>query len=73
MLEGVKPLALALLVCVLPIAAQERGQKIKLPRFEDYPVKEVFTCKPVAPKIATSSEHLFRTRIREGVRKGLGG
>jgi len=72
MLEGVKALALALLVCILPMAAQERGQKTALPRFEDYPVDNIFQGTPVAPKIVTPLERLYRTRIREGVQKGWG-
>ncbi len=72
MLKAVKAVAVALLACVLPTAAQQRGQKISLPRFEDYPVHDLFRGAPVAPKIVTPLEHLYRTRIREGVKKGWG-
>jgi len=43
-----------------------------LPRFEDYPVTKIFDGTPAAPILATAEERLFRTRIREGVAKGLG-
>jgi len=72
MLDCVKALAVALLVCILPLAAQERRQKTSLPRFEDYPAHDLFQGTPVAPKIVTPAERLYRTRIREGVQKGWG-
>ena len=42
------------------------------PRFEDYPVTELFKGKPVAPILATSEQRRYRTRIREGVSLGIG-
>ena len=42
------------------------------PRFEDYPVKDIFTGTPAAPILATPQQKLFRTRIREGASKGTG-
>jgi hypothetical protein len=42
------------------------------PRFQDYPVKEMFGGKPVPPSIVTPEQRRYRTRIREGVRKGWG-
>ena len=42
------------------------------PRFEDYPVPEIFKGTPTPPIIATPQQRLFRTRIREGVAKGDG-
>jgi hypothetical protein len=42
------------------------------PRFEDYPVTEIFKGKPVAPVLATAEQRLYRTRIREGVSRGVG-
>jgi hypothetical protein len=44
----------------------------QIPRFEDYPVTEVFNGTPAAPILATPQERLYRTRIREGVSKGAG-
>src|ERR1051325_7876212 len=41
-------------------------------RFEDYPVKDVFTGKPADPKIVEPWARMFRTRIREGVSKRWG-
>lgn len=44
----------------------------RLPRFEDYPVTDVFKGTPAAPKIVTPQKRMYRTRIREGVSKGWG-
>ena len=44
----------------------------RLPRFEDYPVTEIFKGTPAAPKIVRLNERRYRTRIREGVSKGWG-
>jgi hypothetical protein len=43
-----------------------------LPKFQDYPVKEVFEGTPHAPIFATPEQHHYRTRIRQGVEKGWG-
>lgn len=51
-------------------AAQPRASP--LPKFEDYPVKEVFDRNPHPPSLITPEQHRFRTRIREGVEKGWG-
>jgi hypothetical protein len=37
------------------------------PRFEDYPVTEVFKGTPAPPILATPVQREFRTRIRSGV------
>jgi hypothetical protein len=42
------------------------------PKFEDYPVKEVFNQTLQPPILVTPEQHRFRTRIREGVEKGWG-
>jgi hypothetical protein len=44
----------------------------QLPRFEDYPVGQIFKGTPAAPILDTHEKRLYRTRIREGVAKGLG-
>jgi hypothetical protein len=49
-------------------AAAQHTQRT--PRFNDYPVKEIFKGKPAAPIIVTREQRLFRTRIREGVAAG---
>ncbi len=41
-----------------------------LPRFEDYPVKEIFKGTPAAPKLVRPADKQFRTKIREGAAKG---
>ena len=43
-----------------------------LPKFEDYPAKEVFNGSPHPPILVTREQRRFRTRIREGVEKGWG-
>lgn len=40
------------------------------PRFEDYPINEIYKAVPAAPKITTPAQRKYRTRIREGVEKG---
>lgn len=49
-----------------------QGPAKRLPRFEDYPVREVFTRTPHPPILATPQQRMFRTRIREGVENGWG-
>ena len=43
-----------------------------LPRFEDYPVAEIFKGTPAAPILATPQQREYRTRIRNGVSMGDG-
>ena len=42
------------------------------PKFEDYPVIEVFRGTPAAPILATAEQRMYRTRIRNGVAAGAG-
>ncbi|MCU1339442.1 MAG: hypothetical protein JWO19_5023 [Bryobacterales bacterium] len=42
----------------------------RTPRFEDYPVAEIFTDTPVAPILSTPETRQYRTRIRNGVLTG---
>jgi len=42
------------------------------PRFEDYPAREAFAGRPVAPQIITVSQRRYGTIIRQGVEKGWG-
>src|SRR4051812_9789 len=44
----------------------------RLPTFDKYPVAETFKGTPAAPKIVTTKQRMYRTRIREGVSKGWG-
>lgn len=48
------------------------AQKNGTPRFEDYPVFDVFSGTPAAPILSTPEEKRYRTMIREGVSKGWG-
>jgi hypothetical protein len=43
-----------------------------LPRFEDFPVKEIFTGVPAEPVLNSPEERKSRTVIVQGVRKGWG-
>ena len=67
---NLKASATMTMVIVNVVCAQH--QNGRLPKFEDYPVAEVFTGKPAEPIIKTSLERMYRTRIREGVTKGWG-
>jgi hypothetical protein len=58
--------AVAEWVCGVPMLAQ----RSPAPRFEDYPVKSVFTGTPAAPILATAEQRMYRTRIRRGVSAG---
>lgn len=62
-------IAVSALMTTLTSAAQTTSP---VPRFEDYPVTEIFQGTPVGPILATADQRLFRTRIREGVTKGIG-
>lgn len=42
------------------------------PRFEDFPVAEIFKGTPAPPSLITPGERMYRTRIRNGVTKGEG-
>src|SRR5580658_9761039 len=56
--------ALVLLsLCGVSALAQNTGT----PRFEDYPVSKSFSGTPAAPILATSEQHMYRSRIRNGV------
>jgi hypothetical protein len=79
MMCGVRPSAkiilcarlLMMTVVALPDARpQQPGHS--LPKFEDYPVKEVFRRTPHPPVLGTPEQQLYRTRIREGVEEGSG-
>jgi hypothetical protein len=46
--------------------------RAKIPRFEDFPVREVFKGTPARPILATPDERRFRTVITQGMTKGWG-
>jgi hypothetical protein len=54
--------------CGATMLAQNAGT----PRFEDYPVTEVFKGNPVAPILTSPDEKKFETVINQGVNKGWG-
>jgi hypothetical protein len=53
------------------LSAQQPKQ-LWTPRFEDYPVTEMFTDTPAAPVLSAPEELRYRTVIRQGVSKGWG-
>lgn len=59
-----------LFVCLQAVSAQTN--RTPLPKFEDFPVPDVFDDTPHPPILITPEQRLFRTRIREGVAKGWG-
>jgi hypothetical protein len=63
-------LILARLIVAQSVGAQPHSTP--LPRFENYPVKEVFNESPHPPIIATPEQRRYRTMIRQGVEKGWG-
>jgi hypothetical protein len=63
------------LVTALSVVVQSQAQTqtaSPLPRFEDYPVTEIFRGIPAAPQLVTATERMYRTVIRNGVSKGFG-
>jgi hypothetical protein len=66
--EGVKILLLAFALTITTRAQAPAG----VPRFEDFPVTEVFKGEPAQPVLTTSQERLYRTVIRQGVSRGWG-
>ena len=55
------------IVCVAPIAAQQK----RLPRFEDYSVRENYKGKVASVKLTSSGARLFRTRLRQNAKQGV--
>jgi hypothetical protein len=75
MLASTKRWATVAFVMSLSAAAQSKEPKqtiSPLPRFEDYPVTDIFHGTPAAPHLTTPTEQMYRTVIREGVAKGIG-
>lgn len=70
--EGVNFLLAMPLALVLAIPAWPQTSGSQLPRFEDYPVGEIFTGTLADPKLTTPLERMYRTVIRQGVAKGWG-
>lgn len=43
-----------------------------IPRFDDYLITDIFHGTPASPQLVTPRERMYRTVIREGVKKGSG-
>jgi len=70
-----KFLALMLVaVCLCSVARPAPQNKEQVPhwsfKFEDYPAVSDFKGKPAAPVLATKTDRMFRTQIREAAKKG---
>jgi hypothetical protein len=58
------------LICVLATALLAQVGNSSRPRFEDFPVTEMFDGKPAPPRLVLQGDRLFRTMIRDGALKG---
>jgi hypothetical protein len=61
-----------LLASVVVISAWAQSPTERPPRFEDYPVKELFKGKPALPVLETPEERKLEALIGDGVSKGWG-
>ncbi|HEX8249071.1 MAG TPA: hypothetical protein VF599_12910 [Pyrinomonadaceae bacterium] len=59
---------LLLIVCFASIEAQ---QQRRLPRFEDYAVREIYRGKTASVKLTSSSARMFRTMLRQNAAHGV--
>ena len=72
-LRAVMLMIIAALILPTGIDAQTRsGQnaKVRLPRFTDYPARDVFKGRPAPVRFNTQRARMFRTRLREDSREG---
>ena len=54
-----------MVVAAVCLGAQAPDSRVRAPRFEDYPAREVWQGKPPSLKLVTHSERMFRTRLTE--------
>jgi hypothetical protein len=60
-----------LIIFVLCLSVSEtHAQAKQFPRFEDFPVSEIFSGKPAVPKIVGSRARMFRTMLRMNAKQG---
>ena len=64
--------ALGLLLLLGTGGCRSASRKASEPKFEDYPVTEMFNGRPAAPNLVTPEEQAASTIIREGVERGKG-
>jgi hypothetical protein len=60
------------LFLTLYLCSGHAQDRLRLPRFEDYSVTEVFTGKPATPKLVTPQDQSYADQIRDGVENGYG-
>jgi len=61
---------LLILFFALTVAPWAQRTTVSFPKFEDYPVTEVFRGAPAPPKLLRPGDRAFRTKIREGAANG---
>ena len=61
-----------LVVIALVLSTRLVRAQNRMPRFEDYPVTEMFTGTQAVPILVGPEQRMFRTRIRNAVLKGEG-
>src|SRR5262249_43970179 len=64
--------AVKLILIVLALVgsrANAQSSSMQLPKFEDYPINEIFRGTPRPPILTTPEQRRFRTRIRKASRK----
>jgi hypothetical protein len=57
------------LLCVVVIAASAPSAPVSIPRFEDYPVTEVWHGTPAPVRLIKPAERMFRTRLTNAAKK----
>ena len=66
--------ALTICACAAPYAARAQARTARAerpaPRFEDYPVREVYRGRPAPLRLDSPTARMFRTRLREDSRTG---
>ena len=56
-----------LVTCLVSISAQQK----RVPRFEDYAVRESYKGKVARVKLSSPAARMFRTMLRENAKKGV--
>jgi hypothetical protein len=70
--EGVNASFGITVACALAASAWAQHSDGTVPRFEDYPVAELFKGKLATPILTSREQIRFRARITEGITKGWG-
>lgn len=68
--EDVKFVCILVLLYIMPSSAEGQHAGGGFPQFQDYAVGNVFNGRPAKPRLVTSRDERFRTRIREAAAQG---